>query len=468
MSLGPRPTEFRTPTALSPWRGAIPSVAIILAYLSVFAYANVRLLDQASISEQIEVNFLMVAGYSAVLAYLWYRSGLHAAALVKTGRDLFEGLPMGVGVVDEKLRVEYANPAMARVCGRRRGAVRGEALRDLVAPTDIGRIDAFLVRLADGRVTAGPLRFLWPGGETADTIMTALPFTRSGEFDGAFVFLNDMTEYLEVRNSALRYRNLSGYFFDLVTHEMSNGMQTLLTRLEMMRTTGSDPSPSAEALRDATLEDATLEAATRMAQLVRDVKALAKAERELWPKAPRPLAAVLSRAVALAGAPPAVRVTTRVEGGDGDPQLVANELFALGVAKLIEEAALGVPPEDPEVSVMAATVRGDRGAPAVAISVSGSTHALPEGAAEALGQGLGGFHLGEATWRSGIRLALAAAIFRAQDIPLHMERTDRGGALYRVVAPSPGGPPHPPGGETGPGAPPPGAPSTVAGGAPRG
>jgi hypothetical protein len=117
----------------------------------------------------------------------------------------------------------------------------------------------------------------------------------------------------------------------------------------------------------------------------------------------------------------------------------ANELAPLAIAKLMEEAATGADPGNPQVRVET-TLRDDGAGPStLVLSIHGYRKLLSPSDAEALVAAPGSHSTERLAWRQGVRLALASAIVHAHGWGLAASRDRDGrGTAFEIAVPSQG------------------------------
>jgi PAS domain S-box-containing protein len=363
------------------------------------------------------------------------RAGRHEIALIRTTAVSLEGLPVGVLIADDKGLVSYANPAVARMAGYQREDVVGKAVASFVHSDDKLRLIREFERSASGASSTYELHILHSSGRTLRTIITALPFTSEGRFDGTLAVVSDVTEVMETRAIADRYRQLSSFALDAVTHDLSNRMQLVVARAAMAG--ALLPEPEARA-RSAVA--AAVQAAESASRLLKEVKLIAAAERARWPTRPMRLGALVEDAIALADLPAPAHVATEMAPGTSARTLEANELASVALAKLLEEAAEGSPKDgEARVECHAELIAGSP--TRVLLRVVGARRHVSDDDLKVMLATPGQLAERDTPWRAGVKLPLAAAIAQAQGWELRAVRAAEGrGTVFEVtftLSPSP-------------------------------
>jgi PAS domain S-box-containing protein len=200
-------------------------------------------------------------------------------------RSLIERTPSAVFVHREG-RVVYANPACAAMLGYEDGEqLRGTPCLDLVLPEDHDEVRARMSRtFTEGGSPPAEIRMLRRDGSAVviETVGVRL------EFDGELanvVLARDLTERREIfARLAVAERMLSvGTLAAGVAHEINNPLSFVITNLALLEDALVGPNISHSHLTPADL--ATLlrdarEGASRVAAIVRDLRALSRADED--------------------------------------------------------------------------------------------------------------------------------------------------------------------------------------------
>jgi len=111
--------------------------------------------------------------------------------------ELVENAPFGMFRLDDDLRITYENPRAEEIIGlpddEESSAAIGEDIRDLPSIVATGKADLF-TRLTDGETIEFEFPFESIYGREAYFTGRGVPLYRNGEFDGAVVMANDISE----------------------------------------------------------------------------------------------------------------------------------------------------------------------------------------------------------------------------------------------------------------------------------
>jgi len=124
----------------------------------------------------------------------------HEAALRAARRvneELVENGPFGMFRLDEQLRVTYENPRAQEIIGlpeeAESSAAIGVDIRELPSIIETGKVDVF-TRLTEGETIEFEFPFESIYGKEAYFTGRGVPLYRDGEFDGAVLMANDISE----------------------------------------------------------------------------------------------------------------------------------------------------------------------------------------------------------------------------------------------------------------------------------
>src|SRR3990172_4922279 len=378
---------------------------------------------------------LLLVACGSVLGALLFRASERELALIRTLSIFLGEAPVGVVFLDERGQVTYANRSIERLTGRSLKEVKGASAAVFVPPDDRPRLVREMEQRARGESGVYEMRLLRADGGVLQVWSWALPFFKGERYDGSLAAIIDLTELDEARAEAGRYRDLSGFALDAVTHDLSNRMQEVITRGDLaaaLLPTGADRAAAALASLAA--------AADRAARLIKEVKQIAAAEREAWPKREVELAAFVNRALEIAGVSEPTRVEAHILPEAAAVRIVASDLAPLVVSKLIEEAAEGAPSKEPSEPLMLEARLEAASAPEVVLTIRGFAREVSEDNLRLMLAPLRE-QRGEATpWRSGGRLALAPAVAQAHGWGLRAVRGEKGkGVVFEVRIPAKAG-----------------------------
>ena len=363
------------------------------------------------------LGLTLIGVYAAFTGYLSFRLGRGASELLELAPRLLESVTVGLVVTDAEYRIAYANPAFAAMVGRTRRELDGAAVEGLIYPPDLPTFDREAARRRRGHADAYRLRLVDEGGEPVHVAISSTPFIDRGRFDGAVAFVTDITATVAAREDAHHARNVSGFLFDALTHDLSNSLQGVVGRVEIAAASGSQgDEPGRRALHSA------VASAKAMARLVREAKLLASAERERWPLKSSTLTSFLADALGRADLAPLTFIRAELPAELASLRIEANALAPLALAKLLEEAAASAPRSEAPVPIEVRASCGELGPSSVVFSVSGYRTLAPvEEINEVLRPPSSSDHA-EPQWRSGIRLVLAAAVASAHGWTLFATR----------------------------------------------
>lgn len=432
VALGPRPRDLTIPSERAVVRRVrVASAALFVAFL-FGSFAAFGLLSAIGAESLAGVVYIGVLGaYGASFGYLLWRAGRRELALIRTTTVLFQDLPVGVVFLDESGKVTYANPALSRMSGRTLEEVRGVEVAAFIHPEDKPRLERELRRRASGEVSPYELRVLRKDGNLLRTVITAIPLMDGDRYDGALAVVHDVTDVLEARARADRYQELSAFALDAVTHDLSNRMQAVVARTGIAAALlPAEASRSKEALATAA------EAADRAGQLIKEVKQIAAAERENWPKRTLEITALVDRAIAIADVPVPLQVEAEVLPEAAAARVEASDLAPLVLSKLLEQAAEGASPARGGGKLLLAVSVESAPEPQALMRVHGFNRTVSDddlklmlaAPREAAGR--------ELPWRSGVKLSLAAAVAQAHGWGVRAVRDKDGkGTIFEVRIP---------------------------------
>ncbi len=410
VALGPRPKHVSL-VALTRLRRRVilTSVGLLLVFTTALSVVNMFVPEDASVVERVVVNVVAIAGYSAAMAYLWYRAGIRQYDLTKASTAVLDDIPAGIAFLNELFRFEFVNREFARICGVSRRDLLDRDVSSVIWPDDREKVDRAHKRRLVGEGSTYELRIHRPDGSAAETVVSAIPFMNEGKFEGVLAVVDDITEFVEVRREAERFRNVSGFLMDAVTHDLSNSMQIVLSLsgVASKLTAGKDD-------RLAKLAVSTEEAAERSTRLIKDVKMIAVAENQEWPAGPTRIGRVVAEALDRIGPSTRAYIRADIPPDLANAMVSTNDLAVLSVAKVLEEAISGISPEEPHVELLVSSRSSHDEGAIIAITIRGSKQTPGRHDVQALTQTPSDFTAARLVWRQGVRLALASAIAEAQ------------------------------------------------------
>jgi PAS domain S-box-containing protein len=134
-------------------------------------------------------------------------------------RTLVEGFSEGVALLRGE-RIEYANPALARLAGREAAALRGQPLAELVSARDWLLVVDRVRSAAAGEAPAGPLEVDIPRADGAETRRALLELSGGAGPGSAVATLRDITDLARARASVEQERGR----LDLTLESTSDGI----------------------------------------------------------------------------------------------------------------------------------------------------------------------------------------------------------------------------------------------------
>ncbi|HEX9709424.1 MAG TPA: PAS domain-containing protein [Candidatus Thermoplasmatota archaeon] len=422
-SLGPRPRDLRVPSEDEVRRRLTRTTGLVfVTFLAVGWVVMVGAAQAFSSFGAGVTGSLLLMAYGGVLGYLLWRASLRELALIRTLSIFVGEAPVAVAFLDERGHVTYANQSLERMTGLKLADLTDTSAARFVHADDRPRVAREVERRARGESGSYELRIVGAGGRELKTVVFALPFFDGDRYDGSLAAIVDLTELHAARESAEKYRGLASFALDVVTHDLSNAMQMVNSRAELAAL--SLPPAAGDARRAV---QAVVEAAGRSSRLLVEVKQIAAAEREEWPKREVEVADLVDRAIALAVTAPDVTVDTRYSAEAAALTIQANDLSAIALAKLVEEASEpGMRRKTPHEVGLAIAVEGEAAARALVFRVTGSTRAVGEADLITLRAAPREAAAADTPWRSGVRVALAAAVAEAQGWALRAVRGEKG------------------------------------------
>ena len=403
-ALGPRPRDLHAPSEAE-IRKRIQRQA--LAILAAFAAASLALFE--ILPDDLVQNFAALLGIGLLVVLVIVFSTLlvagarREAALEGTLSLFIESLPVGVMFTDAAGKVTYANPSVtALLTGDPAADIRGRSGIDIVVPEERARVAAEIARRKTGAASTYEVHAQRATGEIVTAVITASPFQREGAFDGSMAVVVDVSEVVEARARAARYRDLASFALDVVTHDLSNRMQGVVAQASLAgMLVGKDDAKARKAL-------ASVQAAADQAgRLIKEVKQIAAAEREQWPKRRMPARELLDRAMAMADLPAEAGLAVGLTPEAQACVIEASDLGALGLAKMLEAAAEGS--QGGGVTLEAKAQDGE-----VLLRVKGYRKVVSDADLAQLFAPPTQIGSAAIAWRSGVKFALAGAIWQAK------------------------------------------------------
>ncbi len=410
VALGPRPKHiFVVGLTRLRLRVILTSVGLVLVFTTALSILNVLVPGDAGLFERVVVNVVAIAGYSAAMAYLWYRARIRQYDLTKATTAVLDDIPVGVAFLNELFRFEFVNREFARICGVPQRDLLDREVSSVIWPDDLGKIDRAHKRRLVGEGSTYEIRIHRPDGSAAETVVSAIPFMNKGRFEGVLAVVDDITEFEEIRREAERFQNVSGFLMDAVTHDLSNAMQMVLSLsgVASRLSAGKDD-------RLAKLAVATEGAAKRSTRLIKDVKMIAIAENQQWPAGPTRVGRLVAEALDRIGQSTSAYIRADIPPHLANAMVSTNDMAVLAVAKVLEEAISGVSPEEPHVELLVSSRSSHDEGAIIAITIRGSKQTLGLDDLQALTEAPRDFTAARLVWRHGVRLALASAIAEAQ------------------------------------------------------
>jgi PAS domain S-box-containing protein len=450
--LGPRPRDLGIPTERDLRRRLRRQLAPVLG---AFALLGLLVFDLLPIetSRDLDIIFsaIILVINVAVFGYLLLEAGRERIGTIRTLSVLFEGLPAGILFLDEGARVTYANPALEQLTGYALSEATGSSVATFVHHEDRARVAIELANRKAGAISTYEMRIVRKDGKTLLAAVNAIPFFDGDRYDGSLAVVSDLTDILEAQARAARYKELSSFALDAVTHDLSNRMQEVVAR------TGITGALMAKDAGPAKASMAKLaQSADRAAALIKEVKQIADAERGNWPKRSIEVAALVDRALTLAAIAAGLGLEAEVSPEAAVAKVAANDLAPFVLSKLLEEAAEASSGQKGGGGVLLeATVEAGPAAQAL-LRVHGYARSVSEEDLKLLLAPAGTRAELNTPWRSGVKLSFAAAVAQAQGWAIGATREKEGeGVVFEVriplerawesgTLPNPATPPAPP------------------------
>ncbi|HYD41559.1 MAG TPA: PAS domain S-box protein [Anaeromyxobacter sp.] len=287
-------------------------------------------------------------------------------------RAAFDGVPVGMVLLDRAGRVVETNRAMQAMLDRPEVELRGAAYRDLVHPDDVERSEERLARLRAGNASLEDAACRYQRRDGAWVQAQVRACALAGP-DGAPEYALAMVEDVSDRRRMEAQLRLADRMASMGTlaagmaHEINNPLAFILANLEYS---------IRELRRDGTKQDviAALEEAreggTRVREIVRDLKTFSRADDE--GREPLEVNRVLRSALSLASNE--IRARARLEVSLGEVPRVLGSEHRLGqvLLNLLINAAQAIPEGRPEAHVVrAATALHEDGRVVIEIADDG-------------------------------------------------------------------------------------------------
>jgi PAS domain S-box-containing protein len=430
-TLGARPRDLRVPTEREVTRRLTRTTSVV--FVTFLALGWVLMVGAAQTFSSVGAGImgsLLLMSYGAVLGVLLWRASQRELALIRTLSIFVGEAPVAVAFLDPAGKVTYANQALERLTGFRLSDLSDRSAAAFIHPDDRPRVARELERRAKGESSTYELRVRRSDGTDLRTVVSALPFFDADRYDGSLAAIVDMTELHQARESAEKYRQLAAFALDVVTHDLSNAMATVSARAELASMElKSDETSARRALQ------AVVEAAGRAARLLTEVKQIAAADRAQWPRHEVAVADLVDRAVTLAVIAPGGSVDTELSPEAAAAVVRANDLSPLAISKLVEESSEpGIRRTGPYSLGLSVDLEGEGAGRAAVFRVSGSKRAMGEADLVTLRAAPADVAARDTPWRSGVRVALAAAIAEAQGWSLRAVKAEKG-AVFELRVP---------------------------------
>lgn len=426
-ALGPRPRNLAIPNEAEVqrrlWRttGTVFVAFALLGWLVMYEAAS--RLGGGVVTGLLGVSLLM--SYGAVLGYLLLLASRREVALIRTTSIFLGESPIAVGFTDEKGKITYANPALERLTGRSLAELADGPGDAFVHPEDRARMAAEAARSGarPGRAGSYALRVLRADGTVLKTLISVMPFEKDGNFDGSLAVVVDLTELEAAREAAERSGQLAAFALDVVTHDLSNTMQSVAGRADLAVATMKGDEPAARKAL-AGVQDAT----GRATRLIREVKQIAAADRENWPKREVDVKALLDAALKGVAVPGDTPVQVQAAPEALGLSISVNDLAAVALGKLVEEAADAPPGKRRPIGIHVLVEESG----ALVFRVTGAGRNISADDLKSMVAAPRELAAKDKPWRAGVRLALAASIAEAHGWQLRALPAEGGGSVFEV------------------------------------
>ncbi len=271
-------------------------------------------------------------------------------------RAAFDGVPLGMVLLDREGRIVETNRAMQSMLDRQEAELRGIVYRDLVHPEDAPATEERLARLRQGveSLEGTACRHRRQDGTWLHAQVRACAL--AGE-DGAPVYALAMIEDVSDRRRMEAQLRLADRMASMGTlaagmaHEINNPLAFILANVEFA---------IRELRRDGTNQDVVValeearEGATRVREIVRDLKTFSRADDES--RESLDVNRVLRSALSLASNEIRARARLEIELGDVPRVLGSEHRLGQVLLNLLINAAQAIPEGRPDAhSVRAAT-----------------------------------------------------------------------------------------------------------------
>ena len=148
-------------------------------------------------------------------------------------RELIENNPEGIGIVDFKETIIFANKAFADMLGYEISELEGMNILDLVNLKDRGLIQSKTVQRPEGVSSTYQIEMITKDGSGCIMRISAVPWRdESGEISGSIAVVTDITERVRAETALEISKKDLELYTELLRHDLRNDLQIILFQIE--------------------------------------------------------------------------------------------------------------------------------------------------------------------------------------------------------------------------------------------
>ena len=149
-------------------------------------------------------------------------------------RTLVEGLEEAVLLLDSEPRVVFSNPRAQQMLGYTAEELKGKTYQELVSPDLHPKIKKELEKRRRGMASRYEIEVLDSKGRRIPVLVAASPILTNGEMTGILTAFTDITALKDLERQLRREKQEAELYTDVVTHDLNNVNQALMTYLELL------------------------------------------------------------------------------------------------------------------------------------------------------------------------------------------------------------------------------------------
>jgi PAS domain S-box-containing protein len=156
---------------------------------------------------------------------------------------LVDTMNEGVGIIDDRGVVLYANTALCKMMDYTENELTGKSVADIMYGYDLDTVFEEIKKRMAGRPNRYESQLVHRSGKLIPVMVSASPLlTDEGEYRGSFAVFTDITAQKRLKRDLETARDRALLYLDLMSHDLRNHLQEIQISAELLKYRAEDPS----------------------------------------------------------------------------------------------------------------------------------------------------------------------------------------------------------------------------------